>query len=319
MGNWVVPTSVLAGARFSVSPMAEVTGALGQLTRPADHVDRLFHVMHRDAFAEMLREHPGRRAVVENHWRPGWLADFLCLPPPEGPTFDRELAQVAKRGDRRIRADLREVSPTLPRILERPGVTDHVVGLLDWVWTRTLASDWPRRARVLEADIVGRGARVASRGWAGVLSDLGRDRAWLATEGELRINRYDNPTRVLPDGATLQFVPTHWRASWTGLDLPDRFALYYPTHGRLADAAAPVPDGLDKLIGPNRAAILRALETPTSTSALSTTLDLPVASVSGHLKVLLAAGAVARRRNGREVLYWREALGEAMVAAGGLA
>jgi hypothetical protein len=42
-----------------------------------------------------------------------------------------------------------------------------------------------------------------------------------------------------------------------------------------------------------------------------------VGSVGGHLKVLLAAGAVLRRRSGREVLYWRTALGDALVASGG--
>ena len=36
-----------------------------------------------------------------------------------------------------------------------------------------------------------------------------------------------------------------------------------------------------------------------------------------HLRVLLDAGAVARRRSGRHVLYWRTALGESLIAADG--
>lgn len=40
-------------------------------------------------------------------------------------------------------------------------------------------------------------------------------------------------------------------------------------------------------------------------------------SIGSHLKVLLEAGVVIRRRSGREVLYWRTALGDALVAAGG--
>ena len=39
---------------------------------------------------------------------------------------------------------------------------------------------------------------------------------------------------------------------------------------------------------------------------------LPLGSVGGHLRVLLDAGLVQRRRSGREVLYWRTALGDAL-------
>jgi DNA-binding transcriptional ArsR family regulator len=37
--------------------------------------------------------------------------------------------------------------------------------------------------------------------------------------------------------------------------------------------------------------------------------------VGGHLRVLLDAGLIERRRSGREVLYWRSTAGEAVVAA----
>lgn len=314
MGTWQVPASVLATARFDLSPLAEVTGALAALTRGPDPGERAFRATHAEAFARMLDDHPGRAAVVAHHFRNGWLADFLSRPPRPGATFADELAEIEALGDRQVRAELRESSPsTLPRLLTRPGVTGHVVGLLDWIWSRTLASDWPRRERVLRADIVARTARLSSHGWAGVLRDLGRDREWLS-HGELRINRQDNPTRRLPEGADLVFVPCSHRANWVGWALPDRYAVFYPMTGRLAPVSGAPAAGLGRLIGANRARLLRELDTPVSPSALAARTDLPLGAVGNHLRVLLDADLVLRRRSGREVLYWRTALGEGLAA-----
>ncbi|WP_199729499.1 hypothetical protein [Micromonospora sp. M71_S20] len=43
---------------------------------------------------------------------------------------------------------------------------------------------------------------------------------------------------------------------------------------------------------------------------------LSLGTVGGHLRVLLDAGAVGKRRSGREVLYWRTPLGDALTAGG---
>jgi DNA-binding transcriptional ArsR family regulator len=71
------------------------------------------------------------------------------------------------------------------------------------------------------------------------------------------------------------------------------------------------------VIGSNRAALLRLLDLPTSTTALATVLRLPIGSIGNHLNVLLQAGVVMRRRSGRTVLYWRRPLGDALTAADG--
>lgn len=308
---------MLAHSRFAISPMAEVVGALGHLRPRGSRVDRAFVAAHGDAFRAMLADHPGRHALLQASWRPGWLADFLALPPAvASPAFTDELALVEALGDKRIRADLRQVTGgPLPRVLTRPGVTAYATDLLEWVWTHTIASDWPRRERVLRADIVARSARLATHGWAGVLKDLGTDREWLA-EGQLRINRGPYPTRELPSTAQLSFVPAHWNASWVGWDLPLRYAVYYPVGGALAATDRAARGGLERLVGGNRAAILRTLADPATTTALVALTGLPVGSVGNHLRVLLEGGLVLRRRSGREVLYWRTALGDTLVAAG---
>ena len=183
------------------------------------------------------------------------------------------------------------------------------------MWTHALATDWARRERILRADIVSRTARLATHGWAAVLRDLGRDREWLG-DGQLRINRYDLPSRVLDDDADLYFVPAHGTATWVGWDLPRRYAVYYPVTGALAEVDGQADDGLERLVGGARARLLRALDGPSSTSALVARTGMPLGSVGDHLKVLLASGTVLRRRSGREVLYWRTSLGDALVASG---
>lgn len=209
MGTWRISADLLARCRFVVSPRIEATGALNDLVRPSSPAGRALAVAHREAFDDMLTRHPARRAVLDHSWRTGWISDWLSLPPlGASRSFDDELDDIRALGDRRVRAHLRESSPggTLAPVLSRPGTAEHAAALLEWVWTHTLATDWARRERILRADIVSRTARLASHGWAAVLRDLGRDREWLG-DGQLRINRYDLPSRVLGDDAELFFSP----------------------------------------------------------------------------------------------------------------
>jgi hypothetical protein len=160
-------------------------------------------------------EHPTRRP--QRGQVPGWIADFLGLPPlGDGATFADELGQLAAWDDGRIRAEIRQFAAgPLPAALARPGLRDAVADILHWVWTATLVSDWPRRRRVLEADIVTRTRKLASHGWAGVfdtLSPLTSWTSWLG-EGRLQINGYELPDRDLSQARELDFVPVH---SYTG-------------------------------------------------------------------------------------------------------
>ncbi|HSU75324.1 MAG TPA: winged helix-turn-helix domain-containing protein [Terrabacter sp.] len=318
MGTWQISADLLARSRFVVSPRIETVGALNDLVRPSDPGGRALAAAHGEAFGAMLEEHPVRRTVLEHSWRKGWISDWLCLPPTGGGrTFEEELDDVRTLGDALVRAQLAESSPsaTLPAELQRDGLTEQAAELLEWVWTHVLATDWARRERILRADVVSRTSRLATQGWAAVLRDLGRDREWVG-KGHLRINNYDLPSRVLPDDADLFFVPVNHRARWVGWLLPSRYAVYYPVAGALAPVDGGAIDGLERLVGRARARLLGALESPCSTSGLVAITGMPLGSVGDHLQVLLAAGVVLRRRSGREVLYWRTALGDALVASG---
>src|SRR6478735_6986224 len=212
MGTWRISADLLARSRFVVSPRIETVAALNDLVRPSDAAGRAFAAAHRESFEAMLAEHPVRRAVLDYSWRTGWISDWLALP-PDGPgrSFADEVDDVRALGDKRVRAYLRESTPeaSLPRILSRPGTAEQAAQLLEWVWTHALASD----------------------------------REWLG-DGQLRINRYDLPSRVLDDDADLYFVPAHGTATWVGWDLPRRYAIYYPVTGALAEVDGQADDGL---------------------------------------------------------------------------
>jgi DNA-binding transcriptional ArsR family regulator len=331
VGTWVVPADLLAGSRFVVSPLTETVAALILLTTPEPlgvPWQRAFRGLHREAYLEMLAADE-TRSVIENYlWRPwrgqapGWIADFLCLPPRSGTAikedtvFEGELDQLSAWDDDRIRAAIGEFTGgPLPAGLARAGLRDAVAGILRWVWTTTLVSEWPRRRRVLEADIVSRTSRLSSLGWAGVLGTLGPNTRWLG-DGRLQINAYDRPSRDLSAARELSFVPVHGYRGWSALELPHWFAVVYPVTGALAPVASAARPGLGRLIGGNRARVLALLDEPHSTTQLAAITGLPMGAVGNHLRVLLDAGAVLRRRAGREVLYWRTSLGDSLVAAG---
>ena len=324
MGTWRIPSDLMARARFALSPKAEVTAALAALIRPREPTGRMFQATHRAAFEAMLDEFPLRRAVLEHSYRPrrgrlpGWLANYLGTPPPApAVSIDDELDTVAALPDSALRHDLEETTlRPLARPLRTGRVTEAAVGLLRWTWTHTLETDWQRRERILRADVVARTGRLASHGWAAVLRDLGHGREWVG-DSLLRVNHYDLPTRALPSTAELYFIPVTSPIGWVGWREPTAYAIYYPVAGRLAETDATRPGGLDRLVGANRAALLRMLEQPTGTTHLADRSRLPIGSVGNHLRVLLEAGAVTRRRSGRNVLYWRTPLGDALVAADG--
>jgi DNA-binding transcriptional ArsR family regulator len=75
------------------------------------------------------------------------------------------------------------------------------------------------------------------------------------------------------------------------------------------------PGALGRLIGPARAGVLVLLDAPKSTTQLVGLTGMALGSVGRHLKVLLDARLVVRRRAGRSVLYCRTAAGDGLVAA----
>jgi DNA-binding transcriptional ArsR family regulator len=312
VGIWRIEADVLAGGRFAISPLAETLAALAALTRrERGAVQRRWVSAHRPAFERWLAGEPVTAALIEAAFQPRWTADFITTPPRPGDrTFHDELRRVRETPPAAAQADLEyALAGPLPALLRVPDIPRRAAELLERVWTQAVRPDWPRRRRLLEADIVSRTQRLSSGGWAAALEGMRPGMRWLG-DGRLRINAYDNPPRDLHH-AQLYFVPVTSSHGWFDWNEPGYYAIVYPCQGLLADAHQVTPPGaLDALIGPVRARILMLLAAPCSTTQLVAVTGYTLGTVGGHLKVLLDAGLARRRRSGRSVLYYRTPAGD---------
>ncbi|MER6192763.1 ArsR/SmtB family transcription factor [Streptomyces cyaneofuscatus] len=325
MGWWQISTDTLANSRFVVSPLAETLASLRTLERAAAAHPRERAWLERwlPAYRRRQAEDPLAARIVRAAFTPRWSADFLTpapVPPPAGQepdTFAQELARVRATPPERARADLAvALRRPLPAALDRDDLAGRSADVLEWVWTRAVAPEWPARRRVLEADVIARAAQLSRGGWAQALDGMRPGMRWLG-ESRLQINTYDNPPREL-GGAQLVFTPVTADVGWVCWDIPHRYGVVYPCAGALADTGrAPVPQALGALIGPARAGVLVLLASPLSTTQLVALTGQGLGSVGRHLRVLLDAGLVRRRRDGRSVLYFRTAAGDGLVRAAG--
>jgi len=317
VGEWIVGTDVLARSRFAVSPLIETVAAFKALSGHSVHPwRRPWVAAHTPAYRSLLAADPFARAFVAAAFRPRWVADFLVTPPESSDaTFDGDLVGLRSMSPREMRAELEaEGDYQLPPVLRGGDLVDRVEELITWAWRRTVEPEWSRRRRLFEADIVTRAQRLGSVGWAGTVTGMRPDMRWIG-EGRLQVNAYDHPPQNIAD-ATLSFIPTTCRRGWIGLDEAHRrYTVVYPCAGTLADPAVAAPsDALARLLGAGRALILAQLDTPRTTTQLAALTGYALGSVGGHLRVLLDAQLVHRRRSGRAVLYYRSPRGDHLVS-----
>ncbi|MFH8368402.1 ArsR family transcriptional regulator [Streptomyces sp. NPDC018031] len=310
----------LARTRFGLSPLAQTVGAVtllagGRGTRPGRTP---WTARVRPRFAELCAADPALRALAALHRGADRLPDFYRLP-PEGvdTTFEQEVAAVRATPPERARAELSgaRAGRPVPGPLDGPDAPHRVADALTAVWTELLAADWTRLRALLERDIVQRAGRLSVHGWHQVMTGLDIDLSLYRLPGggkRIVIGGTDGGTYHL-GGAGLVLVPNAFGTDGVHPDPPRGFGIGYPAHGAAAlwEPGAPDSDGdLAALIGRGRAAVLRALDTPASTSHLVAQLAMTLGGVGGHLAVLRRTGLVARTRSGRTVLYRRTPLGD---------
>ncbi|MEV0220045.1 helix-turn-helix domain-containing protein [Streptomyces sp. NPDC050704] len=321
MGLWQIGTDTLARSRFVLSPFAETFASLRLLHAGtgAHPGEEAWLRTHLPGYRAHLAADPVAAQLVQVAIGTSWIADFFCPTSCVGESFEETVARVRAATAEEARANLRVCARgPLPAALERDDLPERATVLLTYVWEETVRPYWERRRRVLEADMVARTARVGQGGWAALLDELRPWTRWLG-ENRFQVNLHAYPPREVAAGAELLFMPVTAGAGWVSWEGQERYAVVYPCLGVLAEdhRKRPVPAGLGALIGAARAGLLALLETPMSTTQLVAVTGQGLGSVGRHLRVLLDAGLVERRRAGRSVLYVRTAAGEVLMEASG--
>ncbi|BCY06599.1 hypothetical protein [Actinoplanes sp. L3-i22] len=161
-----------------------------------------------------LADDPITAERVEAALRPHWIADFVAPPPAavEQP-FDAEVAVVRDTPPADARRNLADgLDGRLPGALDRDDLGARIAELLTWIWRTAIEPDWPRRRRLLEADVLARTRQLSLGGWQAALDRMRGGMRWLGG-GRLQINAYDCPPRDI-SGAQLLFVPNTLGRGW---------------------------------------------------------------------------------------------------------
>ncbi len=306
----------IAATRFALSPLAELIAAFEMIAHPpAPPWQAGWLSRYAPVIAQLTADSPLLGELLAHFRNTTWTPDFL-VPPPSGmdTRIADELARVRGTPPDRVRADLALTAGGRRPLtgFDGPDIAERVADAVELAWQGLLEADWPRRRALLERDVVQRAGLLATYGWAAAIEGLRSGYRWLGN-GDLEINDWDSPPYVI-DGARLVLVPTGFTRGWISVDPPHGYALVYPARGIAAAVDERQPDATGRLIGPARAAVLRALDHPASTTQLVGALGLSLGSVGGHLAVLRDSGLVSRVRTGRSVLYRRTALGDALVS-----
>jgi DNA-binding transcriptional ArsR family regulator len=189
---------------------------------------------------------------------------------------------------------------------------------LGTLWQLAVEPFWRRLAVTLERDVTLRAVAAAERGLAGAFASLD---SWLSLSAQTLHVKGVPAGRWVPGGAGVVFIPSVFVNPGVRVFVSTGpVVVVYPARGAGAFPAAARrdaegPAAAEALIGATRAAILRALSRPSTTTSLAAELGRSPANVSEHLAVLFRNRLVERTRVGRRVLYSRTSLGCTLLSA----
>jgi DNA-binding transcriptional ArsR family regulator len=311
----------LARIRFAYSPLGETVMSLRALKDPGS---RAVHLPWARRTRRLLAEREVRFELLSALVRmPASHVPDLLTPVPQtgSPSLEEELAALTALPPPAVRTDLERIAaPWEPAVVEfHRDPAAGLVRLADEVRAYhavAVAPHWPRMRRLLDGEILRRARLMADDGAGALFGDLHPMVSW--ENGLLRVaHRGYHRDRHLAAGQGLVLIPSVfvWPECFSQTNPPRQPGLKYPARGVgclwESDPAA-APDGLVRVLGRSRAALLAELGTPHSTTELSARTGMPTATVSHHLKALHAARLATATRVGRSVLYLRTPAAEAL-------
>ncbi|WP_433262125.1 DUF5937 family protein [Micromonospora vinacea] len=327
----------LTRVRFAVSPVTETVASLRTLV--GGRQGRQLHRPWIDRFAERagrLGKHDLDllRALVRPE---GYIPDFL-MPPPErrSSTFADGIGQIAGADPEIVVQELAHLAAhrvaqqgpgregrraLLQALVERPDAgIGPVTEALEAYHRVAIAPDWPRIDALLNDDIAYRLDALADGGVDRMMSNL-HPSVTFADQTLRIVKYYEGHADCGGRGLLLLPCVFAWPDVLVRTTQPGSTSVSYSPRGlgRLWEDQHPEQTGsaLAGVLGQTRAALLAQLDLPMSTSQAATQMALSAPTLSVHLQALRAAGLLASRRAGRQVLYSRTELGDRLLSGAG--
>jgi DNA-binding transcriptional ArsR family regulator len=249
--------------------------------------------------------------------------DFMAPIPVEPlAALEDEIERVRSTEPDVVRADLAECWPDGPppawdALAARPlELVEQLADAMHAYWHAALADEWPQLRAVLEGEMLARARSLALDGPAALLDELHPSVRWRRPVVEVQKKSKDLELEL--GGRPLVLVPLVFAGSvLLGSQARERaIGLGYQARGTAALWApeeATADGRVELLLGHGRAAVLRSLERPATTTELARRLGYAPSTVSAHLDVLSRAGLVDRHRVRRSVFYGLNETGRSLV------
>ncbi|MFC4465557.1 helix-turn-helix domain-containing protein [Streptomyces xiangluensis] len=246
----------------------------------------------------------------------GYIPDFLT-PPTTGPDLSAALDQVRATPRHRLARELGQLAESRPlpswtTSLARPGnaALASLARALAVYYRALLEPHWTHVRTVVGSDVALRTRALLDGGTRALLEGLRPLARW--NEPILEVD-YPVERDLHLDGRGLLLVPSYfcWRRPTALADPALPPVLVYPVPKNPLDVTHTTEDGLIRLLGRSRAAILTAVarrNAPT-TSDVAAAVGLALPSVSYQIGVLRDGGLVASHRDGKSVLHAATPLG----------